>query len=60
MATYEAGDYIKVELTDEVTGGSEWLAEDARMACMPDYALLRPVLVELRRRYPEGLSASLR
>ena len=22
MATYEAGDYVKVELTDEVTGGS--------------------------------------
>jgi hypothetical protein len=25
MATYEAGDYVKVELTDEATGGSEWL-----------------------------------
>ena len=25
MATYEAGDYVKVEFTDEVTGGSEWL-----------------------------------
>jgi hypothetical protein len=25
MPTYEAGDYVKVELTDEATGGSEWL-----------------------------------
>ncbi|MGA2631225.1 MAG: hypothetical protein ABSG54_13565 [Terriglobia bacterium] len=25
MATYEPGDYVKVELTDEVTGESEWL-----------------------------------
>jgi hypothetical protein len=24
------------------------------MACSPDYVLLRPVLVELKRRYPEG------
>jgi hypothetical protein len=30
------------------------VAEAARMACMPDYALLRPVLVELKWRYPEG------
>ena len=30
------------------------IAEAARMACSPDYALLRPVLVELKRRYPEG------
>jgi hypothetical protein len=30
------------------------VTEAARMACMPDYVLLRPVLVELRRRYPEG------
>ena len=25
MATYVAGDYVKVELTDEAAGGSEWL-----------------------------------
>ena len=25
MATYEAGDYVKAEFTDEATGGSEWL-----------------------------------
>jgi len=25
MAAYEAGDYVKVELTDEATGESEWL-----------------------------------
>ena len=30
------------------------LAEAGRMACNPDYLLLRPVLVELKRRYPEG------
>jgi hypothetical protein len=54
MATYEAGDYVKVELSDEVTGGSEWLAEAALMACSPDYVLLRPVLRELKRRYPAG------
>jgi hypothetical protein len=54
MATYEAGDYVKVELTDEVAGGGEWLAEAALMACMPDYVLLRPVLLKLKRRYPEG------
>jgi len=35
------------------------VATAARMACMPDYALLRPVLVELKRRYPEGLKARL-
>jgi hypothetical protein len=29
------------------------VAEAALMACSPDYALLRPVLVELKRRYPE-------
>ncbi len=54
MATYEAGDYVKVELTDEVTGGSEWLAEAALIACSPDSVLRRPVLVELKRRCPEG------
>jgi hypothetical protein len=35
------------------------VAEAALMACSPDYVLLRPVLVELKRRYP-GLSAGLR
>jgi hypothetical protein len=29
------------------------VAEAALMACMPDCVLLRPVLVELKRRYPE-------
>jgi hypothetical protein len=29
------------------------VAEAARMACSPDYVLLRPVLIELKRRYPE-------
>jgi len=28
------------------------VAEAAFMACAPDYILLRPVLVELKRRYP--------
>ena len=36
------------------------VAEAALMACMPVYALLRPVLLELKRRYPGGLSARLR
>ena len=30
------------------------VAKAALIACLPDYALLRPVLVELKRRYPEG------
>ena len=30
------------------------VAEAARMSCMPDYVLLRPVLLELKRRYPEA------
>jgi hypothetical protein len=30
------------------------VAEAALMACMPDCVLLRPVLVELKRRYPGG------
>jgi len=30
------------------------VAEAALMACSPDYVLLRPVLVELKRPYPEG------
>jgi hypothetical protein len=29
------------------------VAEAARMSCIPDYVLLRPVLVELKRQYPE-------
>jgi len=29
------------------------VATAARMACMPDYALLRPVLLELKRQHPE-------
>jgi len=32
------------------------VGEAARMACMPDYVLLRPVLLELKRRSPEGLT----
>lgn len=28
------------------------VAEAALIACKPDYELLRPVLVELKRRYP--------
>jgi hypothetical protein len=35
------------------------VVEAAIYACSPDYALLRPVLVELKRRYPEGLKARL-
>lgn len=30
------------------------VAEAARMACSPNYFLLRPVLVELKQRHPEG------
>jgi hypothetical protein len=30
------------------------VAKAALMACTPDYVLLRPVLLELKRRYPEG------
>ena len=29
------------------------VAEAALIACIPDYVLLRPVLLELKRRYPE-------
>ena len=29
------------------------VAEAALLACIPDYLLLRPVLLELKRRYPE-------
>ena len=29
------------------------VAQTALIACMPDYQLLRPVLIELKRRYPE-------
>ncbi len=30
------------------------VADAARMACIPDYILLRPVLVELRRRHSDS------
>ena len=30
------------------------VAEAALIACSPEYELLRPVLLELKRRYPEG------
>jgi hypothetical protein len=30
------------------------VAEAALIASSPDYVLLRPVLLELKRRYPEG------
>jgi hypothetical protein len=33
------------------------VAEAALIACLPDYELLRPVLVELKRRYPEGAAS---
>jgi hypothetical protein len=33
------------------------VAEAALMACMPDCALLRPVLLELKRRYPGGYAS---
>jgi hypothetical protein len=36
------------------------IAEAALIACSPDYLLLRPALVELKRRYPEGLLWGLR
>jgi hypothetical protein len=29
------------------------VAEAALIACSPDYELLRPVLIELKRRYPD-------
>jgi hypothetical protein len=35
------------------------VAEAAVMACTPDYELLRPVLVELKRRYPQNEAAVL-
>ena len=34
------------------------LAGAALVACMPDYVLLRPVLLELMRRHPEAPSRS--
>ncbi|MGA2631226.1 MAG: hypothetical protein ABSG54_13570 [Terriglobia bacterium] len=34
------------------------VVEAAIYACSPDYVLLRPLLLELKRRYPEGLKAS--
>ena len=35
------------------------VVEAAIYACASDYALLRPVLVELKRRYPEGWRSNL-
>ena len=32
------------------------VADAALMACTPDYLLLWPTLLELKRRYPEGFS----
>ena len=32
------------------------VADAALMACNPDYLLLWPTLLELKRRYPEGFS----
>ena len=29
------------------------VAEAALISCLPDYTLLRPVLLELKRRYPQ-------
>jgi hypothetical protein len=52
------------ELRDWLRWASEWgttpmsvskVADAASAACIPDYELLRPVLVELKRRYPENL-----
>jgi len=60
---------IDLELRDWLRWASEsgrtpsfvrTVAEAALMACLPDYALLRPVLLELKWRYPEGLKARLR
>jgi hypothetical protein len=36
------------------------VAEAALIACSSDYALLRPVLIELKRRYPEGGQSEFR
>jgi len=36
------------------------VADAASAACIPDYELLRPVLLELKRRYPEPPPARLR
>ena len=32
------------------------VAEATLIACAPDYALLRPVLLDLKRRHPKGLA----
>jgi hypothetical protein len=54
--------YTDPELRDRLRWASEGgnvpmfvrtVAEATRMACAPDYVLLRPVLAELKRRYPE-------
>jgi hypothetical protein len=36
------------------TMGGNQVGEAALIACSPDYVLPRPVLIELKRRYPEG------
>ena len=54
--------YTDPELRDWLRWASEWgntplfvrtVAEAARMASIPDYLLLRPVLVEMKRQHPE-------
>jgi len=37
----------------EVLAFVRTIAEAALIACLPDYELLRPVLLELKRRHPE-------
>ena len=54
--------YTDPELRQWLRGASEngntpsfvrTVAAAALIACLPDYELLRPVLLELKRRYPE-------
>ncbi len=51
-----------LELRDWLRWASDWgttpsfvrtIAEAALIACSPDYVLLRPVLLVLKRRYPQ-------
>lgn len=49
---------IRVWLRSAPDGGNNpvfvrTIAHAAQTACVPDYSLLRPVLLELKRRYPE-------
>jgi len=46
--------------SSEVPAFMRQVVEAALIACSPDYELLRPVLVELKRRYPEGLHPATR